>query len=224
MKTGSRPSGDRPGSDRRRKVGGGLNGQRGFTILEIMIALAIIAMLVAVAMSNLHENFRRSSEVKVAKLFVTTEVEIPLTSYRIDMGDFPTAEDGGLKALWVAPANKTDRWHGPYAKSAASRPARPVGQRLQVRLSGRATNKGVEVRPLVAGARAASMAWTQQYRQLVMTGRGGPEVDPPPGFRSPALLAEAPSPKADRHPARNPARGRIDPGLAHDRDHDWILQ
>lgn len=87
----------------------------GFTLMEILVVLAIIGLIVGVAMSNLTGTLSRS-QGKIAKIFVTSEVEVPLTSYRIDMGDYPTADDGGLNALWVAPPGKADRWHGPYAK------------------------------------------------------------------------------------------------------------
>lgn len=89
--------------------------ERAFTLLEILVVLAIIGLLVGVAMSNLTGIFG-GAQAKIAKLFVATEMEVPLTSYRIDVGDYPTMDDGGMAALWTAPASKADRWHGPYAK------------------------------------------------------------------------------------------------------------
>jgi len=90
-----------------------------FTLLEIMVVLAIIGLLVGISMSKLGDVFGKS-QGQVAKLFVTSEVEIPLTSYKVDLGDYPTADDGGLNALWVAPASKASSWHGPYAKGNAA--------------------------------------------------------------------------------------------------------
>jgi len=85
-----------------------------FTLVEILIALAILGMLVAVSVSKLDTIFG-NAKGNVAKMFVSQELKTPLTTYRIDMGDYPTTEQG-LGALYVAPANTADRWHGPYAE------------------------------------------------------------------------------------------------------------
>ncbi len=91
----------------------------GFTLVEILVVLGIIALLVGVVMTDVGRSFG-GAQVKVATLFVSSGLDISLTSYRIDMGDYPTADDGGLNALWVAPPSKADRWHGPYAKGTAA--------------------------------------------------------------------------------------------------------
>ena len=102
--------------------------------------LAIIGLIVGVAMSNLTGIFSRS-QVNVAKLFVNSEVEIPLTSYRVDVGDYPTTEEG-LQALFTAPAGKTDRWRGPYVTDGTKFPITdPWGEPYQYRYPG-VHNKG----------------------------------------------------------------------------------
>jgi general secretion pathway protein G len=85
----------------------------GFTLLEILIALAILGLLVGLAVTKLDKAFSKAS-TSVANLFVNSEMKTPLTSYQIDMGDYPSTEEG-LNSLYVAPAGKTDKWHGPYA-------------------------------------------------------------------------------------------------------------
>ena len=112
---------------------------RAFTILEIVVVLAIIGLLVGLAISNL-DKILGNSKVQIAQVFVSSEIEIPLTTYRVDMGDFPTAEDGGLNALWVAPASKADRWRGPYAKGTKA-PLDPWKRPYEYRYPG-AHNKG----------------------------------------------------------------------------------
>ena len=107
----------------RRRISRRREGDAAFTLLEILVVLAIIGLLVGVSVSSLGGIFG-TAQTKVAKLFVGTEMEIPLTSYRIDMGEYPTPDDGGLNALWVAPSSKADRWHGPYAKGSKA-PADP---------------------------------------------------------------------------------------------------
>ena len=86
--------------------------QRAFTLLEIMIALAILALLVGLAVTNLDTVFG-NAQTTTAKLFVSESIKLPLSSYRIAMGDYPSTADG-LQALITAPANKAESWHGPY--------------------------------------------------------------------------------------------------------------
>ena len=125
-----------------------------FTILEIVIVLAIIGLLVGVAVTDLTKTFNKS-KVQIAKLFVTSEVEIPLTTYRVDMGDFPSAEDGGLTALWVAPSSKADRWHGPYAKGSKA-PPDPWGNPYQYRYPGSHNKDGYDLWSLGPGGEEGS--------------------------------------------------------------------
>ncbi|HEY0945520.1 MAG TPA: type II secretion system major pseudopilin GspG [Opitutaceae bacterium] len=83
-----------------------------FTLLEILIVLAIIGLLVGLAVSKF-ENIFGSSQQEVARLFVGQSMKLPLTSYRLHMGDYPSTAEG-LQSLVSAPANKADRWRGPY--------------------------------------------------------------------------------------------------------------
>ena len=84
-----------------------------FTLVEILVALAIIAMLVAIGVTKIEQTFTNSS-MKIAQIFVSQSMKTPLTSYRIDIGDYPSTEEG-LQALYSPPGDKADRWHGPYA-------------------------------------------------------------------------------------------------------------
>jgi general secretion pathway protein G len=86
--------------------------RRGFTLLEILIALAILGLLVGLAVSN-YDKILGDSSASAANLFVNESIKLPLTSYRIHMGDYPSTAEG-LQALISAPANRPDSWHGPY--------------------------------------------------------------------------------------------------------------
>jgi general secretion pathway protein G len=86
--------------------------RRGFTVLEILIVLAVIGMLVALGVSQADRILGRSSE-SVARIYVNETLRAPLVSYRIDMGSYPSTQEG-LQALVAAPANRADRWRGPY--------------------------------------------------------------------------------------------------------------
>ncbi|MDX2186551.1 MAG: type II secretion system major pseudopilin GspG [Opitutaceae bacterium] len=86
--------------------------RRGFTLLEILIVLAILGLLVGVLMTSINSGFFAAKE-GVARLFVSTTVKVPLQVYSLHMGNYPSTEEG-LKALVNAPAAKAERWKGPY--------------------------------------------------------------------------------------------------------------
>lgn len=83
-----------------------------FTLLEILVVLAIIGLLVGLGVSNLDRIFG-GAQADIARTFVSTSMKMPLTAYRMDVGDYPSTSDG-LKALASAPQGKADRWRGPY--------------------------------------------------------------------------------------------------------------
>ena len=86
--------------------------QKAFTLMEILVALAILGMLVAIAVTNVDKILGESSG-SAAGLFVNESMKAPLTTYRIQVGDYPSTAEG-LAALITSPADKVDRWHGPY--------------------------------------------------------------------------------------------------------------
>jgi len=83
-----------------------------FTLVEILVVLAIIGLLAGLAFSNVDKIFGGAQE-STAKLFVNESMKTALTTYRITVGDYPSSDEG-LQALFTAPANKADRWRGPY--------------------------------------------------------------------------------------------------------------
>lgn len=85
---------------------------RAFTLIEILVALAILGLLVGLAVSNLGKIFG-GAQTSTVRLFVTDSMKTALTTYRIQLGDYPTTQQG-LEALLTAPQGTEDRWHGPY--------------------------------------------------------------------------------------------------------------
>lgn len=83
-----------------------------FTLMEILVALAILGLLVGLAVSKVGNIFG-GAQVSTARLFVQDSMKTALTTYRIQVGDYPSTQEG-LQALITAPSGKEDRWHGPY--------------------------------------------------------------------------------------------------------------
>jgi general secretion pathway protein G len=114
--------------------------RRAFTLLEILVVLAIIGLLAGLAISNSDKIFGGAQEA-VAKTFVRDSLKTSLVRYRIDLGDYPTTAEG-LAAMVAAPANKADRWKGPYIDTPGNKlPVDPWGEIYQYRFPG-TRNKG----------------------------------------------------------------------------------
>ena len=95
-------------------------GKSGFSLLEILIAIALVALLASVALNQLTGVFG-DNQKQAAQIFVTSSSELALTRYRLDVGNFPSTEEG-LRALIKAPTGKEARWKGPYIKEQAIDP------------------------------------------------------------------------------------------------------
>lgn len=107
----------------------------GFTLLEILVVLAIIGLLVGLVVSNTDKIFGQSQEA-IAKIFVRDSLKTPLVRYRIDLGDYPSTNEG-LAALLTAPSNAADKWRGPYLDvSGGKLPVDPWGQPYEYRYPG----------------------------------------------------------------------------------------
>jgi general secretion pathway protein G len=86
--------------------------QRGFTLLELLVVLAILGLLVSlVAPAVLHQ--LGTAKDKIAHQSIQRLAAI-LDIYRLDVGSYPTTEQG-LEALLKQPAGVAN-WAGPYLK------------------------------------------------------------------------------------------------------------
>ena len=88
----------------------------GFTLTEILIAIALIVIIVTVAVTNLN-GVLDSGKVSAAQLFVSQEIDAAMMQYKIHMGHYPSTENG-IQALITCPTNEpAASWHGPYIKN-----------------------------------------------------------------------------------------------------------
>jgi general secretion pathway protein G len=94
----------------------------GFTLLELLVVLVIIGLLAGYVAPRYFSQVGKS-EVKVAQAQINA-FEKALDTYRLDIGRYPTTEQG-LNALLVRPQNE-QKWNGPYLSKAV--PLDPWGK------------------------------------------------------------------------------------------------
>lgn len=89
------------------------NPKAGISLLEIMVTLAIIALIVGLAAPRVMDSFGRAKS-QAAEVQMNS-VKGALQLYYIDTGRYPS-EAEGLQALISEPAG-TSNWQGPYLDS-----------------------------------------------------------------------------------------------------------
>lgn len=102
--------------------------QAGYTLLELLVVLAILGLLVGLVAPQVM-GLLGSSKQKVAEQSIA-RLKTVLDMYRLDSGVYPTTEQG-LGALIRPPAGIA-RWSGPYLDS-QDLPLDPWGRPFQYR-------------------------------------------------------------------------------------------
>lgn len=88
------------------------NRVRAFTLIEIIVTVAIIGLLATLFITNAESMFGQSQST-VARVFVRDSMKTALVRYKIDMGAYPSTAEG-LAALVTAPEKNASFWRGPY--------------------------------------------------------------------------------------------------------------
>ena len=90
----------------------------GFTLIEILLVIVIILLLAGALVVFLLP--QQAGAEKNTTRILLSQVAQALDTYRLNVGHYPTEDEGGLKALLEKPnfQNETtgEKWQGPYLK------------------------------------------------------------------------------------------------------------
>ncbi|MBL4821486.1 MAG: type II secretion system major pseudopilin GspG [Gammaproteobacteria bacterium] len=91
---------------------------KGFTLIEILVVMAIIGMLAVMVAPNIFR--QRTGAMRDASISQISSLETALDTYRLDVGEYPDALDG----LMIDDSGRA-AWNGPYLRGNV--PADPWG-------------------------------------------------------------------------------------------------
>jgi len=91
--------------------------KKGFTLIELMIVVIIIAALSAMVVPRL-SNRSEQAKITVADADINSNIGLALKLYKLDNGRYPTTGQG-LKALLSKPSSSPtpNNWNGPYLET-----------------------------------------------------------------------------------------------------------
>ena len=85
---------------------------QGFTLLELLVVLGIIALLAGIVGPQVMKHMG-ASKTKAAKVQIE-DLAAALDMYKLDVGRYPSQQQG-LEALVQKPSD-ANRWNGPYLR------------------------------------------------------------------------------------------------------------
>jgi len=104
------------------------SGSRGFTIIELLIVMAILGMLAVMVAPNLFN--QADSARRDAVLSQISSLGSALDAYRLDIGQYPDSLEG-----LVRDSSSRSTWNGPYIRGEL--PVDPWGNDYQYESDGR---------------------------------------------------------------------------------------
>ena len=87
--------------------------RRGFTLVELLLVLTILAILAALVIPNLAKRGEQAREVAAKADIASLSTGIDM--FEVDNGCYPRSSEG-LQSLMVKPRDALSTWRGPYLK------------------------------------------------------------------------------------------------------------
>ncbi|MES2794064.1 MAG: type II secretion system major pseudopilin GspG [Planctomycetota bacterium] len=116
------------------------NKRRGFTLIEVLLVLAILGVIAAMVVPQLMGR-QKKANIDATRLSITG-VEQALDLYAVDhSGEYPTTAEG-LEAL-ISHPNNDEKWNGPYLKETKV-PVDAWGRPLQYEFPGQHNAQGTK--------------------------------------------------------------------------------
>jgi len=120
----------------------------GFTLIEILLVIVII-LLLAGALVVFVLPQQEGAEKNTTKLLLS-QVSSALDTYRLNLGHYPSEQEGGLDALLKKPTFENERqgekWQGPYLKP-GTRLDDPWGHKVRYEVVDRSAEGGQSTLP-----------------------------------------------------------------------------
>lgn len=111
----------------------------GFTLIELLLVLVILTVLAAVVVPKF-TNRSEQARVTAARTDIAN-LEVALDAYEIDVGRFPSSEEGLRSLVEQPPSART--WRGPYVKRGI--PNDPWGNPYIYRYPGQHNSNGYDL-------------------------------------------------------------------------------
>jgi general secretion pathway protein G len=115
--------------------------RRGFTLIELMLVLVILATLAAIVTPRLTGQSKRAKVI--AAQAQIADFGTALDAFEIGVGRYPTTVEG-LQALIQQPTSEAQEWQGPYLNKNIV-PLDPWGNEYQYRCPGQYNPDGYDL-------------------------------------------------------------------------------
>jgi general secretion pathway protein G len=119
--------------------------RRGFTLVEVLLVVLILGMLAAVFIVG-YGGIQQGAKIDTTRLKMKN-IETALENYNLNVGHYPTEDEGGLKALRTKPTfddeKLAEKWRGPYLREDPT-DAWDLDYNYQVLDSATATELGIQ--------------------------------------------------------------------------------